>query len=73
MIDDGLSMVGLAVMRLWGDGISKGCLTLAELELDTYQDQHPCSSMGMFSCALPSIILVAASIILIYIDGIHWL
>ena len=44
MIDDGLSVVRLAVMRLWGDGKSKGCLTLVELELDTCQDQHPCSS-----------------------------
>ena len=32
----------LAVMRLWGDGKSKGCLTLAELELDACQDEHPC-------------------------------
>ena len=44
MIDDGLSVVGLAVMRLWGDGKSKGCLTLVEVELDTCQDQHPCVS-----------------------------
>ena len=35
-IDNGLNMVELAVMRLWGDGKSKGCLTPAELELDTY-------------------------------------
>ena len=27
-----------------GDGKSKRCLTLAELELDTCWDQHPCSS-----------------------------
>ena len=30
--------------RLWGDSKSKECLILAELELDTCQDQHPCSS-----------------------------
>ena len=46
MIDDGLSVAGLAVMRLWGDGKSKGYLMLAELELDTCQDRHPCSSVG---------------------------
>ena len=45
MIDDGLSVVGLAVMRLWGDGKSKGCLMLAELDLDICQDQHPCSTL----------------------------
>ena len=28
-----------------GDGKSKGCLMLAELELDTCWDQHPCSSL----------------------------
>ena len=43
MIDDRLSVVWLAV-RLWGDGKSKGCLMLAELELDTCQDWPPCSS-----------------------------
>ena len=42
---NGLSVVGLAVMRLWGDGKSKRYLMLAELELDTCQDQHPCSSV----------------------------
>ena len=45
MIDDGLSVVGLAVMRLWGDGKSKRCLMLVELELNTCQDWHPCLSM----------------------------
>ena len=40
MIDDGLSVVGLAV----GDGKSERCLTLVELELDTCWDRHPCSS-----------------------------
>ena len=29
-----------------GDGKSKRCLMLVELELDTCQDQHPCSSTG---------------------------
>ena len=28
-----------------GDGKSERCLTLAELELDTCWDQHPCSSL----------------------------
>ena len=30
-----MAKVKLAVMRLWGDGKIKGCLMLAELELDT--------------------------------------
>ena len=56
MIDDGLSVVGLAVMRLWGDGKSKRCLMLVELELDTCWDWHPCLSSsnanGGLQCTL---------------------
>ena len=40
-----------------GDGKSKGCLMLAELEFDTCWDWHPCLSMGQgntwFTCRLP--------------------
>ena len=41
-----------------GDGKSKRCLTLVELELDTCRDWHPCSSPGSLKHYLDDFLII---------------